>query len=186
MNIFNTIKKNNPNPGDKLFENPGKVNLASTFLVSQFCDFLIYLGDKDNSMLTDREKEAFKTLWRRFCDNNREKVGNHLVFDKDGIQAGFVTKRSTVENDLAGEYYRTTFYYKSPQGCIECQQNDRNKDVVLLYASKKISKRLLKGLRFAEAKALGIKYDENTDGFELINSAEDSKGTPYYITQRHV
>ena len=109
-----------------------------------------------------------------------------MVFDKDGIQAGFVTKRSTVENDLAGEYYRTTFYYKSPQGCIECQQNDRNKDVVLLYASKKISKRLLKGLRFAEAKALGIKYDENTDGFELINSAEEPKGTPYYITQRHV
>jgi len=196
--LFNRQPKALPEPNQfsndsNMYDNLGIIQPFTALTSSQLSNFLSQLSQ--NQELTLTEQEAFTHMWNDICvsqDGHKNAIwtlknGTFKTFDKDNITIQFEKKPSGI--DKYKDEGRANFVYKSPQGHFIINQNERNKDVFLIYTSEKITEKLFRILRKAEAKALELKEEKSfvpkvdtiptpsTSNRELNSSSNSTRNT---------
>lgn len=159
-----------------IYQELGDIEPFTPLAGGQFNIFISELSSERNKYLTEAERKCFKCLWNCACididgfGNNiwnlREGVFN--IFNEKNIRIKFYKKDSSVK-DIYTEQGRADFFFLSDEGNFVIHQDDRNKNVFLVYVSKNLNQRLLNALRFAEAKALDIKLEQEEVSLKPIH-----------------
>ena len=168
--LFHRQPKSLPEPNQSsntsnIYDNFGVIQPFTALTSTQLSNFLSYLSQ--NQELTPSEQEAFTRLWNDMCisydghDNAiwNLKNGTFKIFEKDNIIIQYDKKPSGI--DEYADEGRANFAYKSPQGNFIINQNERNKNIFLVYTSENITEKLFGILREAEAKSIGLKQERN-------------------------
>lgn len=167
----NLSKNKSQNPtNENIYQELGDIEPFTPLAGGQFNVFISELSNEKNKYLTEAERKGFSALWHNACididgfGNNIWQLpkGVFTIFDKENIRIKFYKKDSSVK-DIYIEQGRADFFFLSDEGNFVIHQDDRNKNVFLVYVSKNLNQRLLNALRFAEAKALDIKYEHSED-----------------------
>lgn len=157
-------KKNNESD---VYQELGEIDPFTPLAGGQLNVFISELSSERNKYLTETERKGFSILWHNACIDI-DGFGNNIwnlskgvftIFDKENIKIKYLKKDSLVK-DIYYEQGRADFFFYSDDGNFVIHQDDRNKNVFLVYVSKNLNQRLLKALRFAEAKALDIKLEQ--------------------------
>lgn len=153
-----------------IYQELGEVEPFTILAGGQFNVFVSELSSERNKYLLETERKGFHALWNCACidigsfGNNIWNLhkGVFTIFDEGNIKIKFHKKDSLVK-DIYTEQGRADFFFLSDEGNFVIHQDDRNKTVFLVYVSKNLNPRLLNALRYAEAKALNIKYEHSED-----------------------
>lgn len=176
MSLFNRLKRlmapqeetsEKGESSKSIYSELGIVEPFTVLAGGQFNSFIGNLSENKYGTLNKTEQEAFKQLWYAAgidmggTGNNiwNLKKGSFEIYNKDGVIIRYEKKNAEVKDKYSFDDGRANFVYLSQAGNFIINQNDRNKEVFLVYVSEDITERLLKILSVAEIETLNLKPD---------------------------